>query len=114
MRTQLQGFLCSIAILSILIAGTFVASRTEKTLKSPGRGLPFFQTAKNPVAEAKPGLMGLCNQSAFNLQISSSRQTLAPPSRVAVALSVSQTLPSGIFILRAISRRLIPAAYPAS
>ena len=28
--------------------------------------------------------------------------------------SVSQTLRSGVFVLRAISRRLIPAAYPAS
>ena len=40
----------------------------EKALKSPGRGLSFFQTAKNPVAEAKPRSdRGLCNQSAYNL-----------------------------------------------
>jgi hypothetical protein len=45
----------------------------EKLLKARA-GLSLFQTAKKPVAEAKPGLIGLCNQSA----ISSSRETLAP------------------------------------
>ena len=50
------------------------ASCMEKALKSP-RGVSFFQTAKNQVAEAKPGVMGGCSfnlHSAFEANLGSS------------------------------------------
>ena len=66
--------------------------------------LSFFSNRKSPGhlsgTRSDGFVQSTCIQSAF----SSSRQTLAPPSRVAVALSVRQTLPLGIFILRAISK----------
>jgi hypothetical protein len=80
----------------------------RKLLKAPGGGCLFFQTAKNPVAEAKPGLMGLCNQSAFNLKSVLRGKPWLPLPRVAVARSVSQTLPFGMFILRAIFAEVNP------
>ena len=94
MRTPLQGFLCSIAILSILIAGTFAASRTEKTLKSPEEGFAFFSNCK------KPGRRSETRSDMFvqSICIQFFEGNLAPPARVAVAPSVSQMLPSGIFI----------------
>ena len=81
----------------------------EKALKSPRAGVVFFLNCKKPGRGSKTRSDGfvqsICNQYAF----SSSRQTLAPLSGCRGALSVSQTLPSGMFILRASSRRLIPA-----
>ena len=64
------------------------ASCTEKALKSP-REVAFFETAKNRVAEAKPCLMGLCDQSKINqhtISIQFFEANLGSPSQVCLQL----------------------------
>lgn len=83
------------------------ASYSEKALKARA-GLSFFSNCKKPGRRSETRSDGFVH----TICIQFFEANLGSPSRVAVALSVSHTLPSEIFILRAISRRLIPAAYP--